>query len=241
MKTRFISSCIIVAIVGMASSWTLRSQSFEITAFEPVPVMGTAATSVEHHGTLRNISGSAKTIVVRYTMGGVAFGHFVSMCTDEQCYSLPDENFGTYDLPNEVLLEPNGTVALKAIDNPVGAVGHTVMNFQIFDKNNPTDKIDYNVIFEVGPATDVADLETATSAVVTPNPSDDAFRITGVLASTIAAVMLYDVHGALVHSARFADGDAPQVDVRSLSVGTYSAIVRTTNGNIYRTSISVVR
>lgn len=240
MKSRFTSLFALAVILAFASATSLSAQSFEVTHFETSPVMGTPSQSLEHHGTLKNISSTEKTITVRYYMGGVASGHYASMCTDEACYSLPEEIFGSYDLP-DVTLAPGGSVALKALLSPIGAEGISTMPFLIFDKNNPADTITYRVQFNVNIANSVDDLSELQGTTVSPNPAGDVVNITGVAVASITSVELYNMQGVRVQSVSHNGASSVALDVQALAAGTYSALVHTTSGKVFSTQISVVR
>ncbi|MDZ4745906.1 MAG: T9SS type A sorting domain-containing protein [bacterium] len=241
MKTRVVMSRLITVFMALTACVTIGAQNLRVEQLDPSFVKGTPATSQEHHGKVTNTSSEARTVIVRYFQGGVALGHYASMCTDDACYTLPDEFFGPpYDLP-EVNLAPGVSVALKAILNPVGEEGLSTMNFLIFDKNNPSDSVTYSVTFDVSLANSVTDLSDLVGTVVSPNPATDVVTVSGPELTQVHNVILYSISGNTMSTVLHDGTNRMLLDVSALPAGVYSAVFKLTSGAFYQTSISVVR
>lgn len=241
MKTRVVMSRIILAIAALTACSIVSAQNLVVEEFEPSPVRGTPMQSLEHRGKLTNVSAESRTIIVRYYQGGVAFGHYASMCTNESCYSLPDEFMGQpFDLP-EVTLPPQGSVALKAIINPASSSGSSTMRFLIFDKNNPSDSLTYLVAFDFSLTSSVTDLSHLVGTVVSPNPATDVITVSGPELSKVHNIILYNISGNVMSTVLHDGTNRLFLDVSALPAGVYRVVFKLTSGAYFQSSISVIR
>lgn len=240
MKTSFGSTLTCVALFVLCSHASVSAQSFEITAFEPTPMPGAPSTHIEHHGTLLNASATEKTVAIRYFMGGAALGHFASLCIDIGCYYLPNEPFGTFDLP-EFVLAAGSTIELKSILSATGTEGMSTLDFLIAVKKNPADTLRYVVQFDVRTPTAVAEAASMVNLHVAPNPTSGYFTIAGSSACAIRSVTMYDLNGTLVYNAEHDGSNSLTTDVHTLPPGIYRAVCKTLNADIFTAQIAVLR
>lgn len=242
MKSRvLISRAMLLCTLVVASAITLCAQSFSATMSDPSVVLGPPSSALEHHGMLRNTSASAKKVVVRYFNQSTHPSHYPSMCTAELCYGLPNDFLQqAYDLP-VFTLASGDSIALKAIVNPASTEGTSTLVFTIFDQENPTDSIPYQMTFNFDNANSVKDLNEVADVLVAPNPSSDRVSITSAVLTQATTLSVYASDGQLLSTQRHDGSQRSIVNVSALPAGSYHVVVTLATGVIYRTPISVVR
>jgi hypothetical protein len=230
----------LLSVILACSMWATvaSSQSFVLDWQDPPMTIPSNSSVVTSYGQFRNVSGSQKSILFKADFTSCVPEHSMRICFGDLCYfvfpdALPDER-DPFNMP------ANSTESLKAQMVPYDAMGSSTIGYTIFDKDNPTDTLRYNVTFIVTTPNSVGEL-TDLDITVGPNPSASAITVRGADASSILALNLYTAEGRLRRTFPVTNAPVSTLDVSDIASGSYHLMITMPGGEVYRAPVIIAR
>lgn len=230
----------LLSVILACSMWATvaSSQSFVLDWQDPPKSVPSNSSVVTSYGEFRNVSGSMKSILFKADFTNCVAEHSMRICFGDLCYfvfpdALPEER-DPFDMPG------NSKESLKAQMVPFDAAGTSTIGYTIFDRNNPSDTMRYNVTFIVTPASSVKEL-TDLDITVGPTPATSTITVRGTDAASIYALNLYTADGRLRRTFPATPASAWTLDVSDVDAGTYHLMITMPNGDVFRAPVAIVR
>ncbi|TAL69545.1 MAG: T9SS type A sorting domain-containing protein [Bacteroidetes bacterium] len=192
-------------------------------------ISGNINGEIKSEAQVKNISGSTINIKAKMTMVNLYTGHIAYFCLGT-CFTPTDKDFV---MPFSIALEPEEvTIGQKYFDlvlDPNGIEGQSIIKMTFFVDENPSDSIEYTVIFNS--TTPVIELNEPTFvfAEPTPNPATDFVNFSYELVDGINSGLLeiYDNLGNLVNTLNLNGKEIERYNTALLPNGTYYAVMST--------------
>lgn len=224
MKTHVLA-LLITFIGGTSGAW---AQTFLVDWKEgPVITASPSNGTVKRSGTIRNLSDAQKELYFSYDLSGMSLDHTAQLCID-LCWQL----YQGQDDPTErdpQILTPMGTLPIYVDATPYGFEGTSLVAVWLFDKNNPTDRVDFTVTFVFDATASVRTAEDA-GISVGPNPASDVVSVRGTSVAGIRSASLYDASGLLVRSYGKPQSEFASFPTSGLSSGSYTLVLSSPQG-----------
>ena len=240
MKSRLLLlAFLLTALVSAAPAQTFRMDWTDADS-----VKGPVSSSLKRNGRIVNLNGTAKNLLFRYDISGVAATHTAAMCFGDLCFFLwPGEDDPT--LREAQYLAGGGSLKIYTLCNSfgetgVGEPGITTFYVTLFDRDNTSDSVRFSCTYIVGDVSSVPELGTL-GLSAGPLPATDVVTITGEQARTISGADLYSANGTLLRTYGINQADQHSIDVTDLTSGTYHLVLTTTSGTVVRTPVVIVR
>jgi len=240
MKSRFLLA---FAVVFMASI-TLSAQTFHIEwdGGSTIKVGSELDDVLKLEGTCVNDNGTPKSFLFTYNLAEANESHYISLCfkggTGDQCFFLfPGEDDPT--IRARQTLAPNGHLDMYCDLNPVGSVGTSIVAFELYDPDQPSERMPFTLSFYAG-TTDVPEAQTVGFKVF-PNPTSDVVTITPAEGMLVKGANLFAADGALLRSYPVSQSGPSTFSLSGLSAGTYQMILNLADGTTVRSAIVVQR
>ncbi len=230
---------VLALILGVVFACSTQAQTFTIEWTKPNPIKGTPeGGTVKRDGTIRNLSETPKELYFSYDLKGLSFGHSAQLCMTLcwQLYTGPDD-----PLEREgQVLTPYGTLPIYVDLTPYLNEGTSTVRVVLFDKNIQTERISFDVVFEIAPSSTVIDAQTI-GVSVSPLPAADYVTLRGDAITTYTSLGLYDASGALLRSYAQPSSTAATLPITGLPNGTYRLVMRTASGELVGAPIVISR
>lgn len=230
---------VLALMLGLALACSTQAQTFTIEWTKPNPIKGTPeGGTIKREGTIRNLSEVPKELYFSYDLKGLSFNHTAQLCIllCWQLYTGPDD-----PLEREgQVLAPNGTLPIYVDLTPNLTEGTSTVRVVLFDKTNQTERINFDVLFEISLSSTVVDAQTV-GVSVSPLPAADHVILRGDAITTYTSLGLYDASGSLLRSYATPSSATATLPTSGLPSGTYRLVMRTATGELVGAPIVISR
>jgi hypothetical protein len=235
MKTQLLA----LAMLAFFFSASASAQSFKIDWDHAPLVKGSVNDVLELEGTLTNLDDKAKLLLFSFNIDDLVDAQTASLCFEFNCFFLwPGEDNPT-DRPTQ-RLDGNGTMRLFASCIPNGVAGTSTIRYNIFDSANVEDSQDVAIVYIAGEVSSVVDASTLGFSVG-PTPATDVMTVRGDEANQIIGANIFSFDGTLVRTYSVSAGPSHTFSVNGLSAGSYHLILSTSDGQMVRSAVTVLR
>lgn len=233
MKTRFLRTAAVAVVLTMGSLYTASAQSFRIDWNDPDTVRGDGKKIIKRVGMVVNETDQQKRLRIRYNLNNVNLDHFVQICMTECFAMFPG---GEDDaIRNDQVVAAGGQQEIYVDADAQGVMGTSTVAIDLYEKSNPSDMISFNVTFVFDNSTSVTEASER-GITASPLPASDVLYLQG-LPDNLRSVDLYSADGVLLRTF----GGGHSLSVAGLASGTYHLLLHTTQGELLRMPITVVR
>ncbi len=181
---------ITIFAAGIASA-----QSFTITSAQTT-YTGDPASAIDAYMQVVNTSSTMKYVIAKRQIVTLASGQFNNFCWGPSCYGP-----GTDVATDTVLLGAGVTDnSFKGTISPYNNVGVSIVEYTVYDLNNPNDKASITITYDVNSTGINESVKAKIFSQGYPNPADRAvaFRFDAVGMSFDAKLVVRNILGSIV-------------------------------------------
>lgn len=231
---------VLALILGVALACSAQAQTFTIDWVKPNPIKGTPeGGTIKRDGTVRNLNEVPKELYFSYDLNDVSIDHTAQLCMT-LCWALfPGPGDDPFEREGQILAA-NGTIPIYVDLTPQGAEGTSTVRVSLFDKTNDTERLNFDVVFEISPSSSVTDASSV-GISVGPLPAAEMLTLRGDALPTMSTLGLYDASGSLVRSFATPSSTATSLPISGLSNGTYRLVMRTATGELVGAPVVITR
>lgn len=231
---------VLALILGVALACSAQAQTFTIDWVKPNPTKGTPdGGTIKRDGTIRNLNEVPKELYFSYDLTDVSIDHTAQLCI-KLCWALfPGPGDDPFEREGQILA-PNGTLPIYVDLSPRGAEGTSTVRVVLFDKTTESERLSFDVIFEISPSSSVVDA-AAVGVTMGPLPAADVLTLRGDVITSVASLGLYDASGSLVRSFATPSSTVTSLPTSGLANGTYRLVMRTAAGELVGSPVVISR
>lgn len=231
---------VLALILGVALACSAQAQTFSIDWAKPNPVKGTPdGGTAKREGTIRNLNETPKELYFSYDLKDLAIDHTAQLCMT-LCWALfPGPGDDPFEREGQVLTA-NGTLPIYVDLTPHGSEGTSTIRVVLFDKNNQTERLSFDAVFEISPSSSVIDA-LAVGVSISPLPAADLVTLRGDAITSVTTLGLYDASGSLVRSFATPSSTVASLPTSGLANGTYRLVMRTAAGHVVGSPVVISR
>lgn len=231
---------VLALILGLALACSAQAQTFTIDWAKPNPIKGTPdGGTVKRDGTVRNLNDVPKELYFSYDLNDLFIDHTAQLCMT-LCWALfPGPGDDPFEREGQILAA-NGTLPIYVDLTPRGAEGTSKVRVTLFDKTNQTERLNFDVVFEISPSSSVIDAQRV-GVTVSPLPAADQLTLRGDAIAALTTLGLYDASGSLVRSFATPSSTVATLPTAGLANGTYRLVMRTAAGELVGAPVVISR
>lgn len=194
--------------------------------------------TVKRTGTMRNLNAVAKQILFRYNIDKLLPDFSVGFCFGDLCYFQFPGDDNPYEREPQNL-PASGTLPVYSLCNKLGStVGTSTVWYEMFDKNDTTDKLPFYITYVYENPTSVTNAAQA-GIGVWPNPATSVLTVGG--ADKVVGANLYSASGVLLKTYGVEQASSISFNIHELTSGAYHMVFNLSDGSVVQAPFAVVK
>ena len=230
---------VVLALFTIIQLKVSAQATFYIEWTDPATItVPSGTTTIKRNGVIHNNSNTLKQLLFRGDISKIVDGHNAAFCFGDLCYfQYPDDDPYERD-PQQ--LYPGGSLPVYSLLNNYGTDGTSIALYELFDKNNPNDKIEFTITYVIGKPASVREASEI-GINVSPLPASDIVHITSSDNSLIRSIDVYTTGGVRVRTYGVSGTAVTTIPISTLAAGNYRFVFTMTNGSMAQAPLSIVR
>lgn len=194
--------------------------------------------TVKRTGTMRNLNDVEKQILFRYNIDNLLPNFSVGFCFGDLCYFQFPGDDDPYERDPQTL-PASGTLPVYSLCNKLGTTeGTSTVWYEMFDKNDTTDKLPFYITYIYGTPSSVTDARDL-GISVWPVPATTTVTVNGT--SNVKGANLYNSTGELLKTFVLQSSPSLTVNIADVPAGTYHMVLNLVDGEVVQAPFVVTR
>ncbi len=217
---------VITLVALFALSFGLQAQNYEMVYAPDTVKYDPAASFIDVKANLKNVSGSAVTLLAERRGNILATGHKTNFCWGTTCFNHDVSSSAVFNVT--VNLKNNGIdSSFKLTLVPANNTGMTKTTMRFYNESDVNDFFDYTVVFVEDPTASISEEDLARGFDLSnpyPNPATEMAWIQYTLPQNVpsASLRITDMQGRVISQQAVSSfEDRAQLHTSTLASGVY--------------------